>query len=119
MDQIHVTFRRLNTWAKRKFDTLFLLLLYTLAGTHSLILYYMYVIILTHLCIGYIALGSMGKFLVDFSVIVSQIGQYIYICIAANGGPLVHNYCIVAGFTCAYLIFISENLSSIYPKIPK
>ena len=28
MDRIHVTFRRLNTWAKREFDTLFLL--YTL-----------------------------------------------------------------------------------------
>lgn len=24
-----------------------------------------------------------------------------------------------AGFTCAYLIFISENLSSIYSRIPK
>ncbi len=44
MDRIHVTFRRLNTWAKREFDTLFFLL-YTLAiGGHyrQVTLYYYY-----------------------------------------------------------------------------
>ncbi len=37
MDRIHVTFRRLNTWAKREFDTFLLLLLYTLDNSDSFV----------------------------------------------------------------------------------
>ncbi|XP_003388735.3 PREDICTED: amino acid transporter ANT1-like [Amphimedon queenslandica] len=46
--------------------------------------------------LGFAAYGSAGKVVVDFSIIVSQIG-----------------------FNCAYLIFISENFYSIFPRIPK
>ena len=43
---------------------------------------------------GYAAMGTVGKVLVDLAIIISQVG-----------------------FCCAYLIFISENLNSIFPGI--
>lgn len=46
--------------------------------------------------VGYAALGVWGKWLVDVAIIISQIG-----------------------FCCAYLIFITENLYSIFPRIPQ
>lgn len=44
--------------------------------------------------VGYAAMGTVGKVLVDLAIIISQVG-----------------------FCCAYLIFISENLNSIFPGI--
>lgn len=46
--------------------------------------------------VGFAAMGTMGSLLVDVSIVVSQVG-----------------------FCCAYLIFISENLSSIRSDIPQ
>jgi len=44
--------------------------------------------------LGYEAIGSMGRLLVDFAVVLSQIG-----------------------FCCAYLIFITKNLSDFVPSV--
>lgn len=44
--------------------------------------------------VGMVALGSFGRWLVDINILISQVG-----------------------FCCAYLIFISENLHSIFPQI--
>lgn len=44
--------------------------------------------------IGFYAVGDIGKLTVDISIIVSQ-----------------------TGFACAYLIFISNNMASIYPHV--
>ncbi|XP_062513793.1 uncharacterized protein LOC134189515 [Corticium candelabrum] len=46
--------------------------------------------------VGFHALGSVGQFLVEIPVLVSQ-----------------------AGFSCAYLIFISENVSNVLPALSK
>lgn len=46
--------------------------------------------------VGLAALGPFGRWLVDINILISQVG-----------------------FCCAYLIFISENLHSIYPRIPQ
>ncbi|XP_059150085.1 uncharacterized protein LOC131936955 isoform X1 [Physella acuta] len=51
---------------------------------------------LTYGDIGYEAIGPTGRILVDFALVLSQIG-----------------------FSCAYLIFICENLSSLIPKIER
>jgi proton-coupled amino acid transporter len=41
-----------------------------------------------------LALGSFGRWLVDINILISQVG-----------------------FCCAYLIFISENLHSVFPRV--
>ncbi|XP_064404941.1 uncharacterized protein LOC135350143 [Halichondria panicea] len=46
--------------------------------------------------VGYAAFGAVGKAFVDILIVISQIG-----------------------FCCAYLIFISENLYSIFPMFPQ
>jgi proton-coupled amino acid transporter len=46
--------------------------------------------------IGFVTFGSIGKFVVDMSIIITQLG-----------------------FNCAYLIFISENIYSVLPVAPK
>ncbi|XP_065831286.1 uncharacterized protein [Oscarella lobularis] len=46
--------------------------------------------------IGYYAIGSFGRYLVEVSIIVSQVG-----------------------FSCAYLIFITENINNVLPNLSK
>ena len=64
-------------------------------------------------------MGSAGKMLVDASIIVSQVGKACYVL--ANICMYTHFLSVsyILGFTCAYLIFISENLHSIYSALPK
>lgn len=67
------------------------------------------------------ALGYWGKVMVEIMIIVSQIGTVHQVAApfllhVQWYGWYVYFY---AGFCCAYLIFISENLHSVLPILPK
>lgn len=66
-------------------------------------------------CLGFATFGSFGKMLVDFSIIVSQVGTLEPYSLGIDDLLSLS----LSGFNCAYLIFISENIYSIFPHIPK
>ena len=70
---------------------------------------------------GKAAMGPIGKAVVDITIVVSQIGELCLLdkvmavlMIHSLSLSLMHT---CTGFCCAYLIFISENLHSIYPRL--
>ena len=67
-------------------------------------------------CGGERALGKAGKVMVEIMIVVSQIGMSDKFF---NQKVTPNEFLFLLGFCCAYLIFVSENLHSIFPVIPK